>query len=99
VLLADVRVGWRSSVPLDPAARTLRARIGAFAMHSKHPIKATTRAGLDAANRRFEDEVDPGRTLPEAERKRRVTAARQAHMAKLAFLSRQARLKTSGEIE
>jgi hypothetical protein len=86
-------------VPLDPTARTQRARIGAFAMHSKHPIEATTRAGLDAANARFEREVDPDGTLPESERARRVVAARQAHMAKLAFLSRQARLKTSGEIE
>jgi hypothetical protein len=68
-------------------------------MHSKHPIEATTRAGLDAANARFEREVDPDGTLPEAERKRRVVAARQAHMAKCAFLSRQARLKTSGEVE
>jgi len=68
-------------------------------MHAKHSIEATTRAGLDAANQRFEDEVDPGRTLPEAERQRRVAAARQAHMTRLAFLSRQARLKTSGDPE
>lgn len=86
-------------MPLDPAARTLRARIGAFALHAKHPIEATTRAGLDAANARFEREVDPDGTLPQAERIRRVAAARRAHMAKLAFRSRQAReaAKSSGE--
>lgn len=78
-------------MPLDPAARTLRARIGAFAMHSKHPIEATTRAGLDAANARFERDVDPDGSLPEAERARRVVAARRAHMVKLALRSRQAR--------
>lgn len=78
-------------MPLDPAARTLRARIGAFAMHSRHPIENTTRAGLDAANARFERAVDPDGSLPEAERMRRVAAARRAHMARLAFLSHQAR--------
>ena len=86
-------------MPLDPAARTLRARIGAFAMHSKHPIEATTRGGLDAAWQRFVLQVDPDGLLPEAERARRAKAAQQAHMARLAFRSVQARQasRPSGE--
>jgi hypothetical protein len=78
-------------MPLDPAARTLRARIGAFAMHSKHPVEKTTRGGLDAAWQRFVLQVDPDGLLPEAERTRRAKAAQQAHMARLALRSVQAR--------
>ena len=76
---------------LDPAARTLRARIGAYAMHSKHPIEKTTRGGLDAAWQRFILQVDPDGLLPEPERLRRAKAAQRAHMARLALRSRQAR--------
>jgi hypothetical protein len=78
-------------MPLDPAARVLRARIGAYAMHAKHSLEATTAAGRAAANRRFYDQVDPDRSLPEAERDRRAQAARRAHMTALAFRSAQAR--------
>jgi hypothetical protein len=86
-------------MPLDPAGRVLRSRIGAFSLHAKHSIADTTSAGLTAANDRFLKQVDPDGTLPEGERMRRAAAARQAHMVKLAYLSRQARLKTSGEVE
>lgn len=87
-------------MPLDPAGRTLRARIGALTMHSRHGIEATTSKGLAAANDRFIREVDPDLVLPEAERQRRAAAARQAWMTRLSFLARQARqTKPSGEIE
>jgi hypothetical protein len=76
---------------LDPSARTLRARIGAYAQHAKHDIGATTEAGRRAADRRFYDQVDRDRALPEAERERRAHAARQAYMLGLAFRSAQAR--------
>lgn len=46
------------------------------------------RAGLD---RRFLDEVDPDRTLPEAERTRRAEAARKAFYTRLAAASVAAR--------
>lgn len=84
---------------LDPAARTLRARIGAFSMHAKHPIEATTRGGLDAAWQRFVLEVDPDGLLSELERTRRAKAAQRAHMARIALRSVQARqaAKSSGE--
>jgi hypothetical protein len=78
-------------MPLDPAARVLRARMGAYAMHSKNSLEATTAAGRAAADARFIDMVDPERTLSEAERARRVQAARREHMTRLAFRSAQAR--------
>ena len=43
--------------------------------------------------RRFEDQVDPGRVLPEHERNRRATAALNAHMSRMALASSKARAK------
>ena len=83
---------------LDSTSRTLRARVGALTMHSRHSIEATTSKGLRAANDRFIREVDPDLVLPEGERMRRADAARQAWMTRLSFLARQARqVKSSGE--
>jgi hypothetical protein len=48
----------------------------------------TMRAGL---NRRFLDEVDPDRVLPEGERLRRAAKARQAFYQGLALASAKAR--------
>lgn len=85
-------------MPLDPDGRILRAKTGAFTMHSRHSIEATTAAGLAAANDRFVKQVDPDLVLPEGERMRRAAAARQAWMTKLSFRARQARMaKAAGE--
>jgi hypothetical protein len=46
------------------------------------------RAGLE---RRFLDEVDPNRQLPEAERARRVESAKRAYYQRLALASAKAR--------
>ena len=46
------------------------------------------RAGLE---RRFLDEVDPNRELPEAERLRRVECAKRAYYQRLALASAKAR--------
>jgi len=70
------------------AERSLRASIAANARWSREspygpdstPAKA--RAGFE---RRFLDEVDPDRTLPEPERLRRAEALRRAHMTRLAL--------------
>jgi hypothetical protein len=51
---------------------------------------APARAAFDA---KFVDQVDPERTLPIAERQRRVTAARRAYFARLALASSRARSK------
>jgi hypothetical protein len=78
-------------MPLDPAARVLRAKLAAYAMHAAHPIEATTRAGLTAAEARWINQVDPDRVLPEAERNRRARAARKSYFLSLAFRSAQVR--------
>jgi hypothetical protein len=49
---------------------------------------ALARAGLE---RKFVDEVDPDRTLPEAERNRRAECARKAYYQRLALASAKAR--------
>jgi hypothetical protein len=49
---------------------------------------ALARAGLE---RKFLDEVDPDRTLPEPERNRRAECARRAYYQRLALASAKAR--------
>jgi len=78
---------------LTPAQRTLRARIAAHAMHSKHDSRDTSAPGRAAFMARFEAEVDPDRTLPEAERARRAGHARKAYFTRLSFESAKARRK------
>jgi hypothetical protein len=46
-------------------------------------------------HQRFEDLVDPDRTLPESERAQRARSAMQAHMAKMTFASIKARKRAS----
>ena len=72
---------------LTPTERALRGRIGAFALHARHDPRATTAAARVAFNGRFVDLVDPQRTLPEDERRRRVEAARKAYFTHLAYRS------------
>lgn len=52
---------------------------------------AATQAARDAMYRRFEDEVDPERALPEAERAKRVESARRAYYTRIALKSAAAR--------
>jgi hypothetical protein len=54
------------------------------------------RAGLE---RRFLDEVDPNRELPEAERLRRAESARKAFYQRLALASAKARRERSARRE
>ena len=65
----------------------MRSRIGALRMHATHDTKAVSKAGRDAANARFLDQVDPDRVLPEAERQRRADLARRAGMTSIAYKS------------
>lgn len=79
---------------LSPAERSLRGRMGAYALHARYDPRQTTAAARDAFLRRFLDEVDPGRVLPESERLRRAAAARKAYFTRLAYLaSRRRRLR------
>lgn len=52
---------------------------------------ARTAPGRKAFDQRFYDQVDPDRTLPEAERERRAASARKAYFVRLALKSAQAR--------
>jgi hypothetical protein len=69
----------------------LRGRIGGLTTHSRHDSREITRAARERFLTSFIDQVDPERTLPEAERLRRAEAARRAHMARLAHASAKAR--------
>jgi hypothetical protein len=74
-----------------PQDRSTLGRLGAYsrwAHEDPKPALAKVRKGFDA---RFEDEVDPDRVLPPAERARRVEAARKAYFTKLALQSAKAR--------
>ncbi len=69
--------------------RTLRARIGAHALHA---AGGTNTVNARAAfRRRFEQEVDPEGILSEPERFRRAEHARKAYFARLALASIKAR--------
>ena len=76
---------------LTRTERRLRGRIGAYALHARHDPRATTAAARLAFSSRFVDLVDPDRTLPDNERRRRAAAARKAYFTRLAYRSVQAR--------
>ena len=78
---------------LSPSERSLRARIGAHALHAQRDPRVTTARGRRAFLDKFVAEVDPDRILPEDERLRRAASARQAYFARLALRSAQARRK------
>lgn len=80
---------------LTPAERSMRARMAAHVSHSRHDPKERTRAARDKFDERFINEVDPERTLPEAERNRRAASARKAYFTRLALKSAQARRQRS----
>jgi hypothetical protein len=80
---------------LTPTQRTLRSRIGAYALHAKRDPSETTRAARAKFLARFEMIVDPKGELAPAERERRANAARQAHFARMALRSAQARARKS----
>jgi hypothetical protein len=81
------------SLSLSPEQRSMRARIAAHTRWAKYdPVEGTAKARASFLQR-FEDEVDPDRTLPEVERVRRAESARKAYMAKLALASSRARAK------
>ena len=46
---------------------------------------------------KFEDQVDPDRTLAPAERAKRVESARKAYFTRLAFLAAKAKRQRAGD--
>ncbi|MPZ49069.1 MAG: hypothetical protein GEU75_07165 [Dehalococcoidia bacterium] len=83
--------------PAEARSRTLAARVGAFSLHAKYDSRELTVNARRAFARRFEDQVDPERQLPEAERQRRAEAAKRAYMARLALKSAEARRNKKAE--
>ncbi|MEU4675750.1 hypothetical protein [Micromonospora sp. NPDC023737] len=76
----------------DPTERALLARVAAHTRWAQTPDRTAATAGARKAFRdRFEREVDPDGTLPEAERLRRAESARSAHYTRLALKSARAR--------
>lgn len=55
-----------------------------------------TRPARDTFMRRFEDQVDPDRRLPQTERLRRAEQAKKAHFVQLALRSSRARQMAGG---
>jgi hypothetical protein len=78
---------------LSSEERTIRARIGALALHARHDARETTQSARTEFLSRFEREVDPERVLPEAERQKRAEYAKRAYFTRLALKSAKARRK------
>jgi hypothetical protein len=80
---------------LSPKERSLRARVGAYALHAQGGT--STKAGTIAFLARFEAQVDPEGVLPANERARRAQFARKSYMASLALKSARARSRGAPE--
>lgn len=84
-------------MPLTPQQRSMQARLAAQARWAKTDPVAATAPARDAFMRRFEDDVDPNRELPAAERQRRAESARRAYFTRLALKSSIARSSRGGD--
>ena len=82
---------------MNQSLRSLRGRMGAYALHAKHDVMETSAPGRAAFMARFDREVDPEGVLPEAERSRRAEAAKKAYFTRLGYLSaKKAAMKRRG---
>jgi hypothetical protein len=80
---------------LNPAERSLRARIAAHAKHGRDDTRAATARARAAFLARFERAADPDGVLPPDERQRRADHLRKAYFAGLALASAKARRRSS----
>jgi hypothetical protein len=79
-------------IPLTPAERVLRARLGAHRSWATcNDRTARTAPARARFEERFEREVDPDRVLSPAERARRAESARKAYFTNLSLRSARAR--------
>lgn len=90
--------GRCQAMSLTPAERTMRARLAAHTLHAKVDSSEHTKPARKAFLERFEDEVDPDRTLPRKERLRRAEQAKKAYFTRLALKSAQVRRRDRGLI-
>ena len=84
---------------LTPEDRSQIARIAALTMHSKNDSKETSQPARDALARKFLDQVDPDKVLPQEERVRRAALAKKAHYQRMAYLSARARRAKKAIVE
>jgi hypothetical protein len=84
------------ALSLSREQRRLRAQTAAYERWSKEDPREGTKPARAAFKRRFLDQVDPERVLPELERERRAQAALKAHMVRMALASSRARSKAGG---
>jgi hypothetical protein len=78
----------------DPEEMARRGRIGAHTLHARHDSRELAARAREGLTRKYLDQVDPDRSLPEPERLRRADHARRADLARaarLSVLARQAR--------
>jgi hypothetical protein len=81
----------------DPIDRFLTASIASNTRWAREQDRtAATRPAREAFEQRFEDEVDPDRSLPAAERAKRAANARTAYFHRLALKSAQSRRAKRG---
>jgi hypothetical protein len=81
-------------MPLTPSERSLRAQAAVHASWAHTADRrARTKPASEAFAKRFENQVDPDRVLPEAERARRAENARRAYFAALSLKASKARRK------
>jgi truncated hemoglobin YjbI len=84
-------------MPLTPTERSLRAKIGAHALHAQRDGAELTKPAREAFLRSFEAAVDPAGVLAPDARRRRAEHARRAHMARLSLASSRARARRRTE--
>lgn len=76
---------------LSPAERTLKVRLAARSLHAQVNSRDHTEPARRVFMGRFEDQVDPNRVLPNAERQRRAEQAKKAYFTRLALKAAQER--------
>ena len=74
---------------MTPAERTLRGKIGAYALHALG--RTNTVPARKAFMAKFELQVDPDGVLSEQERQKRADCARKAYFARLGLKSAKTR--------
>lgn len=82
----------RRQDPTSKARRKSAAKVASNVRWSQEPDRvAATQPARDGLQRKFEDQVDPGRVLDPVERERRAESAKRAHFTRLAQKSARAR--------
>ena len=78
---------------MTPAQRSLRARLGAYVLHSRYDSRELTAKARATFLSKFEHEVDPEGQLAPEERARRAEMAKKAHFTRMALKSATRRAK------